>query len=141
MKEDDEEFLQGAALPLGALSAADLYDRTKKMMWSAVRYKEMRMEYACALKEIRTKFDVLNTEFNVRESRNPIASITTRLKSTESIAKKLIGKNLPLTLDSMEKNIFDIAGVRVVCSYIDDIYQIADAFLRQDDIRLIARKD
>lgn len=141
MKEDDEEFLQGAALPLGALSAADLYDRTKKMMWSAVRYKEMRMEYACALKEIRTKFDVLNTEFNVRESRNPIASITTRLKSTESIAKKLIGRNLPLTLDSMEKNIFDIAGVRVVCSYIDDIYQIADAFLRQDDIRLIARKD
>lgn len=144
MKEDEDLLpgAQAAELSLDLLSSPDaLYDRTKKIMWSAVRYKEMRMMYACALKEIRTKFDVLNTEFNVKYSRNPISSISTRLKSTESTARKLLARNLPLSLESVEKNIYDIAGIRVVCSYIDDIYTIADALLKQDDIRLIARKD
>ena len=142
--EQDELFRdEGQAdLPIQLLSSPGaLYDRTKRMMWSAVRYKEMRMMYACALKEIRTKFDVLNTEFNVRNKRNPIASVSTRLKSTESTARKLIARGYPLTFESVEKNITDIAGIRVICSYIDDIYTIADALLKQDDIRLIARKD
>ena len=116
-------------------------DEARRILEMMVGYKELRMMYACALKEIRTKFDVLNTEFNVRNKRNPIASVSTRLKSTESTARKLIARGYPLTFESVEKNITDIAGIRVICSYIDDIYTIADALLKQDDIRLIARKD
>ncbi|MBO5510183.1 MAG: GTP pyrophosphokinase family protein [Oscillospiraceae bacterium] len=118
-----------------------LYDRAKSMMWSMVQYKELQMLYSCALKEIQTKFEVLDTEFKLEYNRNPIASISTRLKRTESIMDKLERKGLPFNYTSIEEHIHDVAGIRVICSYIDDIYLIADALLRQDDITLIARKD
>lgn len=120
---------------------SSLYDRAKNMMWSVVQYKELQMLYSCALKEIRTKFEILDTEFKLQYNRNPISSITTRLKRTESIMDKLERKGLPFTLASVEENIHDMAGIRVICSYIDDIYLIADALLRQDDVALIERKD
>ncbi len=116
-------------------------EQTKQIMGSIINYKELMMMYTCAMKEMQTKFDVLNTEFKVRYQRNPISSISTRLKRTSSITEKMMKLNIPLTLDSMEEHISDIAGVRVICSYIDDIYLIADALLRQDDITLISRKD
>ena len=118
-----------------------LYDRAKNMMWSMVQYKELQMLYSCALKEIQTKFEVLDTEFKLEYNRNPISSITTRLKRTESVMDKLERKGLPFTLSAIEEHIHDMAGIRVICSYIDDIYLIADALLRQDDVTLIARKD
>lgn len=120
---------------------ANIYRHTKKVMWTLVQYKDMQMKYSCAIKEIKTKFDVLSTEFNVKHKRNPISSISSRLKSTESIVNKLMRKDLPFSIEGMENNLFDIAGVRVVCSYIDDIYAIADALLAQDDIELVDRKD
>lgn len=120
---------------------ANIYRHTKKVMWTLVQYKDMQMKYSCAIKEIKTKFDVLSTEFNVKHKRNPISSISSRLKSTESIVNKLMRKDLPFSIAGMENNLFDIAGVRVVCSYIDDIYAIADALLAQDDIELVERKD
>ncbi len=106
-----------------------------------VGYKELMMMYSCAIKEIRTKFDVLNTEFNVRYSRNPIYCISSRLKRSTSILQKLDRLKLPFTLSSVEKNLHDVAGVRVICSYTDDIYLIAEALLRQNDVELIAKKD
>lgn len=136
---EKENALSAAGIPF--VVSDELYGRTRKIMWSMVRYKELQMQYVCAIKEVRTKFEVLNTEFNVREKRNPISSISARLKSTESVLKKMQARGLPPTLDDLEKNIFDMAGVRVVCAYIDDIYKIAEAFLSQDDIRLIRRKD
>ena len=117
------------------------YDRAKTMMWSMVQYKELQMLYSCALKEIQTKFEILDTEFKLEYNRDPISSISTRLKRTESVMDKLERKGLPFTLESIEKNIHDMAGIRVICSYIDDIYLIADALLRQDDITLIEKKD
>ena len=99
------------------------------------------MMYACAMKEVRTKFEVLNTEFKIRYQRNPIASISTRLKRTASILEKLGRHDLPFSLNSIAEHINDVAGIRVICSYIDDIYTIADALLRQDDVTLIDRKD
>lgn len=140
MNQDD--FMQSTMLGLTpSIVPQTLYNQTKKMMWSMVQYKEMQMMYTCAMKEVRTKFDVLNTEFNVKFKRNPISSINTRLKSTESIMQKLVKRNLPMTLESMEKNLDDIAGIRVVCSYIDDIYRISEALLQQDDIKLLMQKD
>ena len=118
-----------------------LYDRAKSMMWSMVQYKELQMLYSCALKEIQTKFEILDTEFKLEYNRDPIASISTRLKRTESVMDKLERKGLPFTLAAIEEHIHDMAGIRVICSYIDDIYLIAEALLRQDDITLIAKKD
>ncbi len=118
-----------------------LYGRAKTMMWSMVQYKELQMYYSCALKEIQTKFEILDTEFKLKYNRNPIASISTRLKRTESIVDKIRRKNLPFTLENIEKHLNDVAGIRVICSYIDDIYLIAEALLRQDDVTLIERKD
>lgn len=119
----------------------NIMTQTKKMMGTVVEYKELMMMYACAIKEVRTKFEVLNTEFNIRYQRNPIASISSRLKRTSSIVDKMARQNLVFSLDGIEENINDVAGIRVICSYIDDIYTIADALLEQDDITLIVKKD
>ncbi len=97
--------------------------------------------YKCALMEIETKFKVLNEEFSALNDRNPIESIKTRIKTFNSIADKLNRKNLPLSLESVEKNIFDVAGIRVVCSFTDDIYLLADCLEQQDDVKIIKRKD
>ena len=97
--------------------------------------------YRCAIMEVETKFRVLNERFSLQHDRNPIDSIQSRLKSPDSILEKLARKNLPITLESIENNIFDIAGIRVVCSFVDDIYMLADCLLQQDDITLIERKD
>ena len=118
-----------------------LIDQTKRMMWSVVEYKELQMLYTCAMKEIRTKLEVLDCEFKLKNKRNPISSISSRLKRTESVFEKLIRRKIPVGLDSIRENINDIAGVRVICPYVDDIYLIADALLNQDDVTLIARKD
>ena len=97
--------------------------------------------YKCAMMEVETKFNVLNEEFSLRFDRNPINSIHSRLKSPVSIEEKLASKNLPMTLQAIENNLNDIAGVRVICSFLDDIYLLADCLLQQDDITLIERKD
>ena len=99
------------------------------------------MMYSCALKEMQTKFEVLDTEFKLKYNRNPISSISTRLKRSESIMEKLTKNNFPISIESIEQNIHDVAGIRVICAYIDDIYKIADALLKQDDVTLIDRKD
>ena len=103
--------------------------------------KDLMSCYRCAIMEIETKFRVLNERFSLAHDRNPIDDIQSRLKSPESIRDKLLRKNLPFTLEAIEQNIFDIAGVRIVCSFIDDIYMLADCLLKQDDIKLIKRKD
>lgn len=102
---------------------------------------KMMAYYRCAVMEIETKFNVLNEHFSLQYDRNPIESIKTRIKSTESLIKKIRNKNLPLRLDAIEQNIHDIAGVRVICSFQDDIYLLADCLLGQDDITLIRKKD
>ena len=120
---------------------SNLDSQTKSKILSLLEYKELQMYYTCALKEVKTKIEVLSTEFNVQYKRNPISSIETRLKSTESIITKLRKKNIPITLKNIKEQLSDIAGIRVICSYIDDIYTIADALLKQDDIVLIEKKD
>ncbi len=126
---------------VGIKEPSHIINKTKKIMWSMVQFKELQMMYICALKEIRTKFEILDTDFNLLYKRNPINSIHTRLKSLESILDKLTRHNYDITLESVIENIHDVAGIRVVCSYIDDIYKIADALIQQDDITLIKRKD
>ena len=97
--------------------------------------------YRCAMMEIETKFKVLNEEFSLEHDRNPISSIKTRIKSFESITEKLERKELSFEVDSVEKYINDVAGIRVICTFPEDVYLLADALLKQDDIMLIRRKD
>lgn len=97
--------------------------------------------YKCAMMEIETKFNVLNEEYSLAHDRNPINSIKSRLKSFTSIKEKLNRRELPKTLDSLEHNIYDVAGIRVICTSPEDVYTLADALLKQDDITLVEKKD
>ena len=113
----------------------DLIEKNKRPMDELMSY------YQCAIMEVETKFKVLNQEYSLEYDRNPIEGIKTRVKSYDSILRKIRRKNIPMTLEGIEENIRDIAGVRVICSFIDDIYMLADCLLQQDDVRLLQRKD
>ena len=97
--------------------------------------------YRCAAMEVETKFKILNEQCSLQYDRNPIESIKTRIKSIESILKKINRKKVPLNLEAIAENISDIAGVRVICSFVDDIYMLAEYLLQQDDVTLIRKKD
>ena len=108
---------------------------------SIEKFRRTLMQYECAMLEIKTKLDVLNTELSLQKSRNPFETIKCRIKSPESIFGKMEKNNIPMTVEAMEKYLNDIAGIRVICSFPDDIYMLADCLLAQDDITLVARKD
>ena len=105
------------------------------------KFRCLMMQYECAMLEVKTKLDVLNTELSVQNSRNPIESIKCRIKEPDSIMKKMKRQEIPFSVDNIEKNLNDIAGVRVICSFPDDIYTLADYLEKQDDIKLIKKKD
>ena len=122
------------------------YSRKAKMMFENAlpdfqEYSKLMAYYRCAIMEIETKFNVLNEEFSLQHDRNPINGLKSRLKKLSSIVDKLERKNLPLTVEAIEEHLNDIAGIRVVCAFPDDVYMLADAFLAQDDITLIQKKD
>ena len=113
----------------------------EKIMEQGEAFQELMAYYRCAIMEVETKFNVLNTEFSLKYDRNPIETIKTRLKSPESIIEKLQRKQIPFNADEIEKSISDIAGVRVICAFPEDIYEISEYLLRQDDIYLLQKKD
>lgn len=104
-------------------------------------YEEVMMMYSCAIKEVSTKVEVLNEELGLRRSDSPIAFIKSRLKSPESIAAKLERNGHEVSIESAIENLNDIAGIRIICSFIDDIYAIADMIAKQDDITVLQIKD
>ncbi len=122
----------------------DILGRSEVREWiedSSLPYRELMAYYKCAIMEVETKFNVLNEELSLEYDRNPIETIKTRLKSVDGVIGKLKRKKLPVTIESIENNIFDVAGVRIICSFPKDIYMLADCLLRQDDITLIECKD
>ncbi len=120
----------------------NLTEEMMKVLETALEPSRLLMTYyACAIMEIETKFKVLNRQFSLEQEHNPIETIKSRLKSVESIINKLKKKNLPFTAEAVEKNLHDVAGIRVICPFIQDIYLLADCLLEQDDVTLIARKD
>lgn len=105
------------------------------------KFQELMMRYQCAILEVETKLRVLNNDMSVRHNRNPIEFIKSRIKKPVSIANKLKKRGFEVNLDNMVAQLNDVAGIRVVCSFIDDIYEIADMLARQDDITVIETKD
>ena len=105
------------------------------------QYREMMQLYSAAVREVRTKVEILDEEFRTRYAHNPIHHIDSRLKSPQSMMKKLARKGLPQTLEAAEANLNDIAGIRIVCNYLDDIYRIADLLQRQRDVEFVHRRD
>ncbi|MBQ5318721.1 MAG: GTP pyrophosphokinase family protein [Oscillospiraceae bacterium] len=97
--------------------------------------------YSGGIKEIRTKLEILDEEFKSKFSYNPIHNIESRLKSMSSIVQKIKSKGLEISIDSITENITDIAGIRVICNYIDDIYRVAEMLTVQDDITVLQMRD
>ena len=103
--------------------------------------RKMFAQYSCAAMLVETKFKMLDEQFSAKYDENPIVSISTRIKTPDSIMRKLERKGFPYSLDSIRRNLHDIAGVRIVCSFIEDIFVLADYLLSQEDIQLVEKKD
>ena len=116
-------------------------DTTNDLSGDNEEYEQIMMMYTCAIKEISTKVEVLNEELGLRRADSPIAFIKSRLKTPESIASKLKRNGFEVSMQSAVENLNDIAGIRIICSFIDDIYKIADMIAKQDDITVIQIKD
>ena len=123
----------------------DEYGMYINMLETGKRYMEMMNKYRCAIMEVETKLKVLNTEFSLQYDRNPFESIKSRLKSPVSIMEKLRRKGLPINEEvleqQIEENLFDVAGLRVICAFQEDIYALSDLLVHQDDIQLLRTKD
>ena len=107
----------------------------------ARQFRMAMMMYACAIREVKTKLEVLNDELSIKNQRNPIEMIKSRVKKPMSILEKLQRRGLEVSVASMTKNLDDVAGIRIICSFLDDIYEVADMLIRQDDVKVIAVKD
>lgn len=133
-KNENEMFRQKVLSIVDAQTIEWMQEKTEK-------FNKLMSYYRCAMMEIETKFNVLNEEYSLKHDRNPISNIKTRLKSLVSIREKLERRGIPLSISAMEENLNDIAGVRVICSFVEDVYSLANALLKQDDVQLIEMKD
>ena len=117
-------------------------EETLEWAQKASREFAKRMSYyKCAMLEVETRFHVLNEEYVLEHGRSPMNSIKSRLKTLPSLREKLERKHIPFDVDMLEQQINDIAGVRVICSFPEDVYTMANAFLAMDDIEVLQRKD
>lgn len=114
--------------------AVDFWEESKQ-------FEELMVMYECAIKEVQTKLEILDREFSVLHKRNPISSIESRVKSPMSIYRKLKKDGLPVDVKTIMRNLNDVAGIRVICNFIDDIYDIVRMVAKQDDLRVVSIKD
>lgn len=126
---------------LALIDQIKVWEEPEALVETAVQFQELLMMYQCAIREVKTKLEVLNDELSVRNKRNPIELIESRVKKPASIINKLHRKGLAITVDSVYENLNDVAGIRVICSFIDDIYTVARMLAKQDDITVLAVKD
>jgi len=132
--ENTKLMLGGPLQEQKAADAAEAFATYQELM-------EMDHLHNAAIREMQIKLETLNDEFKIKYERSPIHHIESRLKSKASIVKKLMQRGVEVSIESARANLNDIAGVRVVCCYIDDVYSVADMLLRQSDIKLLVRQD
>jgi len=119
----------------------ELFADPQAIIDTAMEFQQLLMLYESGIKQIVTKFEILEDEFHSKHERNPIETITSRIKEPMSIAEKLQRKGLAVTIDNMVNKLYDIAGIRVTCPFISDVYRVTQMLLKQDDITLIELKD
>ena len=147
MKKNTIEIKKGNLLPSLQPLAGNVIDREKAEQFlelfqrNVAPIEDFMTNYECAVMTIETKFNILNERFSLQYDRNPIETIKTRVKSIDSIMRKMIRKNITPSLDEISAKMLDIAGARVICSFQRDVYLMADHLLQQDDVTLIHRKD
>ena len=124
-----------------AVNAPNAIEIPENFLNEAKRFQELIMMYSCAIREVKTKLEVLNDDLAVRTQRNPIQMIKSRVKKPGSIIEKLQRRGYPITIQSVYDNLYDVAGIRVICSFVDDIYQVAEMLARQDDVTVLTVKD
>ena len=124
-----------------AVNAPNAIEIPENFLNEARRFQELIMMYSCAIREVKTKLEVLNDDLAVRNQRNPIQMIKSRVKKPGSIIEKLQRRGYPITIQSVADNLYDVAGIRVICSFVDDIYQVAEMLARQDDVTVLTVKD
>lgn len=115
--------------------------KTKEFQDMVIAYMHVQYRYEAAIKVVLTKLSILDDEFRFRHVRNPIGHMESRTKTPFSIVEKLIRKNFPVTIASAEENLTDIAGIRVICPYIKDIYTVAELLKQQDNVTVLAVRD
>jgi putative GTP pyrophosphokinase len=123
------------------LSTAVIPEDPEEILGATEQLKQVLMMYSCAIREVKTKLEVLNDELSIKNSRNPIEFITSRVKQPLSIVQKLHRKGFEVSLASVQENLNDVAGIRVICSFVDDIYAVEEMLTKQDDVTLIEVKD
>lgn len=118
-----------------------LQENADDMLDTMKHFDILMMRYDSAIREVRTKLEILNDELSLLSRRSPISSISSRRKKTMSILEKLKRQGDTISLESIEENLNDVAGIRVICSFVDDIYKVANMLVQQDDIKLLRVKD
>lgn len=124
-----------------AVNAPNVIEIPDSFLDEAARFREMMMMYMCAIREVKTKLEVLNDDLAIKNQRNPIQMIKSRVKKPASIVEKLKRRGHPVSVNSIVEHLDDVAGVRVICSFVDDIYTIAQMLARQDDVNVLMVKD
>lgn len=129
------------ALTETALLETALPQEAEQIFEKIVNLRELLMTYNSAIREVTTKLEILNDELSIKNRRNPIQFIKSRVKSPLSIANKLQRLEKEISVKSIMNSLNDVAGIRVISSFIDDVYEIADMLVKQDDVFLIETKD
>jgi putative GTP pyrophosphokinase len=131
MQDIDKKFMANMKLP----------EIPRELEQSLETIREMFTLYTCAVREVNTKLENLNQEMEIRKERNPIQHIDYRIKNPKSIMEKMERNHLKPSVETVWNEVNDVAGIRVICSYIEDIYAIAEMLIKQDDVTLLKKKD
>lgn len=137
----DLVVLQGNSIVFGDGKEMQVTELAARAFNMQEQFRQLMAYYRCAIMEVETKMRVLNETLSLRYDRNPIETIKSRLKEPRSIVEKMIRKGIVPTVQNIEQNLNDIAGIRVICSFPEDVYLIARYLLQQDDVRLVKKKD
>lgn len=121
--------------------AQETENKNNKVMNAVLDYQELMVLYECAMKTMKAKLDIIDAAYKVRHKRNPIQNIQCRRKKSVSIVENLQKSGLEVTVENVQKNIHDVDGIRVICSYLDDVYEVAQAITEQNDLQIVKQKD
>lgn len=133
--------MDGEAISIGGIEQEILLPRARDYLDIERQYHQIMFLYEAGINQLESRINILKKEFQFSNDRNPIENVESRIKSKESILLKLKRKGLPMTVSALTNNIRDIAGIRVICPFIEDVYNVARMLIKQKDVELIEAKD